>query len=278
MRTSEFAKGCVRGGVGSFPRKPVVAWAFLLLSVAAAQLALRAGPSRVQPASVIPAGTILPVRLDGALEVSAVQAQQKIEARVAQEVPLGDKQKISLRSRVMGTVTSVKKNGDGTVSVSFKFDQLEEKDQTFSMTTNLRALASYQAVRNSQIPLTGADAGTPAGWGTTVQIGGDQRFGDGGKVRNRQKQTVGKGVRGGVLVHIATNAERGCSGPDPGNDRLQATWVFSADACGAYDLKKIKIAQNGKTDPIGVITLEFAKDDMKLDSGTGLLLRTVNNP
>ena len=278
MRTSEFAKGSLRGGVGSFRRKPLVAGGFWLLSVVGAQLALWAGPSRVQPASWIPPGTILPVRLDGALDVSAVQEQQRIETRVAQEVPLGDQEKISLRSRVMGTVTSVKKNGDGTVSVSFKFDQLEEKDQTFSLTTGLRALASYQAVRNSQIPLTGADAGTPAGWGTTVQIGGDQRFGDGGKVRNRQKQTVGKGVRGGVLVHIAGNPERGCSGADPGNDRLQATWVFSADACGVYDLKKIKITQNGKTDPIGVITLEFAKDDMKLESGAGLLLRTVKNP
>jgi len=221
---------------------------------------------------------VIPVRLDETLDVKSLQAQLKIAARVAQEVPLPSKEKISLRSRVFATVTAVNASPDGPVEVSLKFDQLEEKDQTFAIVTALRALASYRAMRNAQIPLAGADSGTPAGWGTTVQIGGDQRFGDGGKVRNRHKQIVGKGVRGGVMVHLAANPERGCSGPESLDDRPQATWVFSADACGVYDLKNVKIAHSGKSDPAGVITLEFAKDDMKLESGTAFLLRTVKQP
>jgi hypothetical protein len=246
-----------------------------VLLVTAFQLALRAGPSPVEITPYLPPGTILPVRLDGTLDISSLHPQDRIEARLGQEVALPNKAKISLRSRVFATVTAVDKRDDGTVSVSLKFDQLEEKNHRVVIMTSLRALASYQAVRNAQMSLTGADAGTPSGWATTVQIGGDIRFGDGGKVRNRQKQTVGKGVIGGVLVHIATNSAAGCEGADPTNNRLQATWVFSADACGVYDLKNVKIAHDGKNDPIGVVTLEFVKEGMKLESGAGFLLRTV---
>jgi hypothetical protein len=246
-----------------------------VLLVTAFQLALWAGPSPVEMTPYLPPGTILPVRLDGTLDINSLHSQDRIETRVGQEVPLPNKEKISLRSRVFATVTAVNKRDDGTVSVSLKFDQLEEKNQRVPIITSLRAIASYQAVRDAQMSLTGADAGTPTGWATTVQIGGDIRFGDGGKVRNRQKQTVGKGVIGGVLVHMAANAAAGCEGADSANNRLQATWVFSADACGVYDLKNVKIARDGKSDPIGVVTLEFAKQDMKLESGAGLLLRTV---
>jgi hypothetical protein len=246
-----------------------------VLLVTACQLALWASPSPVEMTPSLPPGTILPVRLDGTLDINSLHPQDRIETRVGQEVPLPNKEKISLRSRVFATVTAVNKRDDGTVSVSLKFDQLEEKNQRVAIITSLRAIASYQAVRNAQISLTGADAGTPTGWATTVQIGGDIRFGDGGKVRNRQKQTVGKGVMGGVLLHLAANAAAGCEGADPANNRLQATWVFSADACGVYDLKNVKIARDGKSDPIGVVTLEFVKEDMKLESGAGLLLRTV---
>jgi hypothetical protein len=248
-----------------------------ILLFGAFQLVVWAGPP-VETAATIPAGTVIPVHLDDALELGSVQAHQRIEARVSQEVPLPGKEKISLRARVMATVVSVNRNAEGPESVSLKFDQLEEKNQTYAITTSVRAIASYQAVRKAQMPLTGGDAGTPAGWGTTVQIGGDNRFGDGGKVRNRHKQTVGKAVMGGVLVHISANEGFGCDGPEGSGERLQATWVFSADACGVYDLKNVKIAHNGRTDPIGVITLEFAKSDMKLDSGTAFLLRTVKKP
>ena len=275
MRISRVAANCV--GMSAAPLRGKTGFGLLsaVLLVTAFQLAVWAGPSPVETVPYVPPGTILPVRLDGTLDIGSLHPQERIEARIGQEVPLPNKEKISLRSQVFATVTSVNKSDDGTVSVSLKFDQLENKNQSLAITASLRALASYQAVRNAQMSLTGADAGTPTGWATTVQIGGDIRFGDGGKVRNRQKQTVGKGVIGGVLVHIAPNAAAGCEGADPANNRLQATWVFSADACGVYDLKNVKIAHDGGSDPMGVVTLEFAKEDMKLESGAGFLLRTV---
>jgi len=144
--------------------------------------------------------------------------------------------------------------------------------------TSLRAIASYLTVRSAQTPLTGVDAGSPAGWANTVQIGGDIRFGDGGPVRNRAKQKVGKGVLGGVLVHVRANPASGCEGPVNGDDHPQALWVFSADACGIYGLKGVQISHKGNQPPIGEITLHFEKDDMKLASRTGMLLRVVAQP
>jgi hypothetical protein len=254
---------------------------FLLPLVLALQFLSWAAAIPVENAGSIPVGTVLPVRLDDALDVKTARVAQVIEARIAQEVPLPGKQKIPLRSVVIGSVLSIGKAADGTgVSVTIRFNRLEDKKQPpIAMATSVRAMASYLAVRSAQLPAGGGpDAGTPSGWADTVQIGGDIRFGDGGKVRNLQKQTVGKGVLGGVLAHLSPNPSGGCEGGQPGNDELQALWVFSANACGVYDLKEVKIVHNGKTDPVGDITLEFAKDDAELAAGTALLLRTVAKP
>lgn len=224
----------------------------------------------------IPVGTILPIRLDHTVSPDDAKPGEEIEAHIMQDVPLPNHGKISLMAEVHGTVVSIAKSPDGnSVEMSMRFEKIEYDKKMIPMTTSLRAMASFEAVHAAQLPLTGADTGTPAGWGDTVQIGGDIRFGDGGEVRNRHKQKVGKGAFGGVLVHISAQPGSGCEGPVNGDDRLQALWVFSADACGLYDFKGVQIAQNGKTEPFGVITLRFEKEKMKLDASTGILLRTV---
>jgi len=235
-----------------------------------------AGSMAPVAASPIPVGTILPVKLVNGLSADDAAAGQKVEAYIAQQVPLPNRGKIRLHSAVHGAVVSVSKSPDGNgVDVSLRFDQIEYDKQIVHMVTSLRALASFEAVRAAQLPFGGADAGTPTGWGNTAQIGGDIRYGDGGEVRNRRKENVGKGVSGGVLVHVSAPAGSECEGPVNGDDRLQALWVFSADACGVYDLKGVEITHNGKTEPVGTVTLRFTKEKMKLDASTGILLRTV---
>jgi hypothetical protein len=205
-------------------------------------------------------------------------AGQSVGAEIAQEVPLPNRQKIRLHAAVQGKVTAVTKSADGSgLEVSLRFDGIEDDKQIIPVVTSLRAIAAYQAVIVAQTPLGGTDVGTPAGWANTVQIGGDRRYGDGGEVRNRKKQKVGKGVSGGVLVHVSAPPDSGCEGPVNGDDRLQALWVFSANACGVYDLKGVEIAHNGKTDPAGEITLRFENGKTKLEAGAGILLRTVGH-
>jgi len=225
--------------------------------------------------SSIPAGTVLPAALNGTLSLKDAQRGQPIEARITQEVPLPSGS-IASKSTLKGSIMSIEKDTEGSgVRLTLKFNQLEYRKETASILTYLRAIASLRAVRSAQVPLTGADAGTPEGWGNTVQIGGDIRYGDGGPVRNRAKLKIGKGVRGGVLVPLSANPALGCDGPVNGDNHPQALWIFSSDACGVYDLKGVKITHTGKSPPEGSLTLHFDKDDMKLESGTGLLLRIV---
>jgi hypothetical protein len=234
--------------------------------------------SAVESPSAIPAGTVLPLRLEKTISAKDVRGQA-VEARITQDVPLPDGEKIPMKATVKGAIVSVETDADGPgVKVTLKFDQLEDHKETLSMVTSLRAIASSRAVQFAQLPHSGSDMGSPNGWADTVQIGGDIRFGDGGAVRNRAKQKVGKGVIGGVLVHVSANPARGCDGPTNGNDNLQALWVFSSDACGVYDLEGVKIAHAGKSSPVGEITLHFDKDDMKVEAGAGILLRAVSKP
>jgi hypothetical protein len=230
----------------------------------------------VSPSEAIPVGTIIPVTLGQTLSVEHAQADQEIEARVKQTVPLSKHEKIDVNSRVIGKIVSVAKATEGTgVDISLRFEKIEHRKEMIPIAAVLRAIASYQAVRVAQTPFTGADGGTPTGWANTTQIGGDIRFGDGGEVRNLHKQAVGKGVIGGVLVHVRAQPGSPCDGPENGDDRLQALWVFSADACGVYGMRGVQIAQNGKKEPIGVVTLRFEKAEMEIAGDDAMLLRVV---
>ncbi len=228
---------------------------------------------RVENSLSIPAGTVLPMRLEKEISVKEAQRGQAMEGKIMQDVPLPGDNKIAMKSTVRGSVTSVEKDENGSgVKVTLQFDQLETRKEVLKISTYLRAIASFRAVRSAQIPRTGADGGTPTGWGDTMQIGGDIRYGDGGPVVHA-KQKIGKGVNGGVLVHLSANPALGCDGPVSGDNPLQALWVFSADACGVYDLRGVNTVHVGKGAPLGEITLHFEKDDMKLEAGTGILLR-----
>jgi hypothetical protein len=233
-----------------------------------------AGGGLVQSASSLPAGTVLPLQLENTVSIKEARPGQLLKARIMQAVPLPNGVTIATKAAVSGSIVSVEKDSDGTgVMVSLKFDRIDERNEGYAISTYLRAIASFNAVRAAQLPRTGADDGTPTGWADTMQIGGDIRFGDGGDVRNHAKQKVGKGVIGGVLVRVAANPAKGCDGAVNGDVNPKALWVFSADACGVYDLKGVKVAHTGKEAPAVGIMLHFEKEDMKLDVGTGILLR-----
>jgi hypothetical protein len=257
---------------------PILAASFALASLASVGPVAASGMP-VEHSTALPVGLILPVTLAQTISVEHAKAGQPIEARVMQDVPLTLHDKISAKSRISGAIVSVVKAADEHgVELSLRFDKVEYNKEMIPTLTTLRVMASREAVRQAQTPLMGADGGTPTGWADTVQIGGDIRFGDSGKVRSRFKQTVGKGIAGGVLVHVNARPGTDCDGPVNGDDRLQALWVFSSDACGVYGISKAEIAHSGKTDPVGVITLKLEKTDAKVDAGTAMLLRVVASP
>ena len=220
----------------------------------------------------IPPGTILPVALNSSLNSRKARVGQVITARVMQDVPLPHGT-IPAGSKVIGHITNVKP-ADATsgAQVSFRFDTLVTRKQRIPITTNLRALASMMAVEQAQLPETGPDRGTSANAWTTDQIGGEVVYRGGGPVADGLRP-VGESTTNGVLVHISTKPGSKCRGDIEGNDRLQATWVFSSDACGVYDIPNLEIAHAGRTNPLGEITLASDKGDVNVRAGSGILLR-----
>ena len=222
--------------------------------------------------NTIPAGTILPVALNSSLNSRKAKVGQVITGRVMQDVPL-PQGTIHAGSKVIGHVTNVKPaDARSGVQLSFRFDTLIASKQRVPITTNLRALASMMAVEAAQLPESGPDRGTSQNAWTTDQIGGEVVYRGGGPVANGLRP-VGEPTTNGVLVHISANPGSKCRGDVDGNDRLQATWIFSSDACGIYDIPNLEIVHAGRTNPVGEITLVSTKGDVNVRAGGGMLLR-----
>jgi hypothetical protein len=230
----------------------------------------RAGRDDVQ----IPAGTILPVRLNHGFSSKNARAGQRLTGRIMQDVPLPGSGKIPEGSKVNGTILSVSSVGNNSAGrITLQFAQIEIHHRRMAMVTSLRAIASPMEVAFAQIPETTPGFGTPYVWATTNLIGGDVKYGAGGPVTDRGSQVVGEGTYEGVLVHVKAQPQSACRSELDGNNQLQALWVFSADSCGVYGMPGARIMHAGRTAPVGEITLTAESGDVKVRSGSGMLLR-----
>lgn len=223
----------------------------------------------------VPAGTIIPVRLNTSLGSAKAQPGQAFTATVMQDVPLHGS-KVRRGSKVIGHVVSAKKatyGNDGQLSL--RFDSIEVSKRRIPITANLRAIASMLEVADAQVPANGPDRGTSQADWTTVQIGGEVVYRGGGPVANGLRP-VGIPTANGVLAHVSAPPGEKCRGEVDDNDQVQALWLFSSDACGAYGFADLEIAHAGRSEPTGVIVLTSSKHEVHLRSGSGMLLR-INN-
>jgi hypothetical protein len=224
----------------------------------------------------IPLGTVLPVRLNHGLSSKTAKPGQVVTGRIMQDVPLPNNGKIPEGAKVSGVIVSAEQLGNGTGGkISLRFDMLEIRNRKFPIVVNLRALAGFMEVQSAQTPEFSPGFGTPYIWANTRQIGGDEVYGVGGPVTNLASETVGKGVYGGVLVHVRAQPESKCRGALDSDDHLQALWVFSSDACGVYGIQKVKIAHAGRTEPVGEVTLVADKQDVLIRGASAMLLRVI---
>jgi hypothetical protein len=224
---------------------------------------------------VVPAGTILPVRLNSTISSANSRAGQVITARVMQAVPLASGAEIKAGSKLVGHVVDVTPANAGTPpQISLQFDKLIAGHQIVTVTTNLRAMAGFMRISEAQTPPIGPGESDVYEWLPTVQGGGDVVYGQGGPVMSENGQdVVGKEVNGGVLGQVRAKAGTKCRGAIDGNTSPQALWVFSSDACGTYGLDHVSIMHAGRTDRAGVIVLISDEGKVKVRSGTGMLLR-----
>ncbi|HTA59342.1 MAG TPA: hypothetical protein VK805_14355 [Candidatus Baltobacteraceae bacterium] len=243
-------------------------------------LAQSAGPTTENRVSTekfrIPVGTILPARLNHGFSSKSARPGQAVTARIMQEVPLPNQESIPEGAKLLGKIVSVERAGNGAMGkITFRFDTLESHHRVIPIVASLRALAGFMEVQSAQTPAFTPGFGTPYLWANTRQIGGDEVYGVGGPVTNQSSEWVGKGVYGGVLVHIRAQPESRCRGPLDSEDRLQALWVFSSDACGVYGIPGVKIAHAGRTEPVGEITLLADQQELLVRGASGMLLRVV---
>jgi len=254
----------------------------LLLALSAVSICAqpKSVPAAVNPPAgtpQIPNGTILPARLSQTFSAKNAHPGQIITARIMQSVPLPGGGAIPAGATVSGKILSVTSNANGGGEiVSLVFNEVAFDHQKFSIAVDLRALASFMEVNLAQVPDQTLGFGTSAAWADSTQIGGDSVYGAEGEVTDRENHPVGKALYGGgVLVHVRTQPGAPCRGPLDGDDRLQALWVFSSDACGVYGLRGVSIAHAGRDEPSGVITLAAPTGALKVHAGSGMLLRVL---
>jgi hypothetical protein len=224
----------------------------------------------------IPRGTILPVRLNATLSSAKSKANQAVTARIMQSVPLPDGSEIPKGSKVEGRIVEVvPRSGPSGARISLQFDKLRLSRQVIPIVANLRAIAGFMEVYAAQTPAVGPGFGDVFRWMTTIQVGGDVVYGEGGPVTSAEngEEVLGTSVHGGVLVRVRANEKLGCRGEADGKDSLQALWVFSSNACGTYGLEHVQVPHAGRTDPIGVIIFASDSGSLRIPSGAGMLLR-----
>jgi len=214
-------------------------------------------------------GTILPVQLNSTLG-SRSRPGRAFTARVMQDVPGTG---IRAGRRVLGHVVSAKAatNGSGA-QLTLRFDAVAISQHRIPVSVDLRALASMMEVSDAQAPLSGPDRGTSQGSWTTHQIGGEVVYRGGGPVA-RGLRPVGVPAANGVLARASSAPGTACRGEIEGNDRLEAFWVFSSDACGVYGFPDLEITHAGRSHPAGEIVLTSRQGNIQLRGGTGMLLR-----
>jgi hypothetical protein len=223
----------------------------------------------------IPNGTVIPLRLNSSLKSAKAKPGQAFTATVMQDVPLPGS-KIRAGSKLVGHVVSAKKAVNRTgAQLALRFDFVESSKHRVPVSTNLRAIASMLEVEEAQVPIAGPDRGTSQAAWTTNQIGGEVVYRGGGPVANGL-QAVGVPTANGVLARVSPVPGTKCSGDVIDHDRLQALWLFSTEACGAYGFPDLAIAHSGRSNPIGEIVLTSTKGDVHLRSGSGMLL-LINN-
>lgn len=233
-------------------------------------------PATAQSQISIPAGTILPVRLETSVASDKAKPGQEIHARVMQDVPLPGGVKIRRRSLVIGHVKEASAASSGQAgSISLVFDKVKNGSEMIPVETNLRVIASLLDVDEAQIQEYGGDRGTPTSAFTTTQIGGEMVYRGGGHVMNGSS-VVGEPVPYGVLARVREVEDSKCRGAAAGNEAPQALWIFSTDACGVFGFPGLRIVHAGRTEPKGEIVFAAESGNVRLRAGSAMLLRVVD--
>jgi hypothetical protein len=211
--------------------------------------------------------------LDNTLDSSRTKPGELISAKLRQDVPLPNGQKIKRNSKLSGHIVAVSpESSSAQAMVTVQFDHIAVDKNSVPITVSLRALASMEAIAQAKMPVNPNSGYGTSSWDwNMLLIGGQAAFNGQRTVKSQDGKVVGKVVEPGAILGVPmANPERGCSGAPPDSSE-QAFWIFSTDACGVYGFKDLNIAEN--TGAKGQIVLQSPQKIVVRD-GSGLLFQT----
>lgn len=235
-------------------------------------------PTSVLHAQAPPPGTTLPVRLLRSLNSDKDSPGKTFEVKTTQAIPLPSNQVIRKGTRIVGHIvlTQALDSGHRIPRLTVQFDKLVySSDKQAPTLVGLRAMASFVAVEESQLPTNDPDMG-PSSW-TTQQIGGDVVYRGGGPVTTSWGEPVGKPVNDGVMVRLVTpRGDALAKGLHCTSSEMpHALGVFASGACGVYGFSDLTIAHDGFDEPKGQIAFVSASRSVKIGGGSQFLLQIV---
>lgn len=250
---------------------------FILRPLAALLILFATFPLRAaQPVQALPPETLLPLVLNSTINSDKSKPGEKLSAKLKQDLPV-DSGGLKAGTEVFGHIVSIKRGGAGApATVVLAFDRIKIGGQEYALTTNLRALASMSAVYQARLPINSVSPDGNSVWDyNTRQVGGDIVYGR-KDVRSEAGIVALTPEPGWVIGLPRANPDAGC-GPPESNKRMQAFWVFSTTACGAYGDEELKIARHADDPKTGQITLTDPKKVL-VRNGSGLLLMVMPQP
>ncbi len=231
-----------------------------------------------EPVQIFPLGTLLPLMLNDNLDSDKSKPEQKLTAKLKQDVTLPDGTTVKQGSEVFGHIVSVNgKNGTAPARVVFVFDRIRVDKRDYPITVGARAMASMMAIYEARQPINSVAMDGSSPWDyNTRQVGGDIVYGRKG-VRS-EAGVVGMSPEPGWVVGVPLgNPDAGC--PPPENRGPQSFWLFSTSACGVYGDgdEDMQISRKPDDNKNGEITLT-APNRVLVRGGAGLLLTVLPQP
>jgi hypothetical protein len=233
-------------------------------------------------AQTIPSATAIPVVFVQTVAAGKAKPGEIVTAKTSQVVFLPDGQVLRSGSTVIGHVVESKRfvsnhatnEPQSPSALSVHFDKIAEGGSTIPLSLSMRAIAGPVASHEASIPHYRDETDST---GMRTLIGGDQFSPLGKEVLSSSGEVVGFNRKDGVFARLIAADSAGADSVVhcAATDTEQSLGVFSARACGAYDLDGDSISKNGAKGS-GTFALESRHESVKLYANSAALLQVVS--
>jgi hypothetical protein len=257
--------------IGGFPNP--VTNSKLLLAVLLVMTSTAFAQSARPGTIVVNAPTTFPIVFTKSISAKNAHAGDAVTARTTQIVRLDDSEVIPKGTKINGHVIAAKPFVYDTTPyarqqasvLSIRFDSIEIQSQAAPLDVTVRAMAT---------PIASEDARTPINHdidpsGTTVQVGGDQRYPWDAPVKNDGGDVVAYSRHDGVYAHLIAN------GACDGSSVEVSVGIYSASACGLYGFDQTSAEEVGSAAHPSTLTLVSTHQSPRIWKNSTALLEAL---